>query len=132
MNNGNDNHWLKVATVGTVSNKNGIGARITITSAAGSQIREVLADGFSDMSTLNAHFGIGEDTSIDELTIHWPSGITQTILNPPVDTLIVVGGEHQYRVADMACPRWACSQPHHRTAVPERLLRTDRYVHPPR
>ena len=105
MNNGNDNHWLKVATVGTVSNKNGIGARITITSAMGSQIREVRAgDGFSDMSTLNAHFGIGEDTSIDELTIHWPSGITQTILNPPVDTLIVVEESINTGVAEGGAP----------------------------
>lgn len=86
MNDGNGNHWLKVNTIGTASNRNGIGARVTITSAMGTQIRDVKSgDGFSDMSSLTTHFGIGDDTSIDQVTVHWPSGIVNTVLNPSID-----------------------------------------------
>jgi hypothetical protein len=86
MNDGNSNHWLKVNTIGTVSNRNGIGARVELTSPMGTQIRDVKSgDGFADMSSLNTHFGIGSDVTIDQLTVYWPSGIVNTVSNPPVD-----------------------------------------------
>jgi hypothetical protein len=91
INNGNDNHWLKVHTVGTVSNTNGIGARIVVSGPFGIRIREVRSgDGFRFMSSLTTHFGLGEDTQIDAVTIYWPSGIVQTINNPAVDQTLVV------------------------------------------
>lgn len=91
FNTGNSNHWLKLALMGTASNTNGIGARIEVMTAGGTRIREVRAgDGFSRMSSLSAHFGLGTDSIIDEVTIYWPSGIEQTLINPPADTLLVV------------------------------------------
>ena len=62
MNVGGTNNYLRVNTVGTVSNKNGIGARVEITSASGTQIRDVKSgDGFKYMSSLMTHFGLGND-----------------------------------------------------------------------
>lgn len=91
MNAANDNNWLKVNCVGTVSNLNGIGARVQITSAMGSQIREVRSgDGFRYMSTLNAHFGIGTDTAIEEVTVYWPSGVVDVIEDPTINSTLVV------------------------------------------
>tara|TARA_Y100000991_G_scaffold56314_1_gene41176 strand:+ start:6807 stop:8924 length:2118 start_codon:yes stop_codon:yes gene_type:complete len=83
QNNGNDNNWLKVITVGTASNINGIGARIEITSPViGTQIRDVRSGtGFRFMGSLNTYFGLGEDTSITSLTVYWPSGIIDTFSN---------------------------------------------------
>ena len=76
INQGNDNNWLRIHTVGTVSNSEGIGARITITTASGQQIREVRSgDGFRYMSTITAHFGLGQDETVQEVHIRWPSGI---------------------------------------------------------
>jgi hypothetical protein len=73
------------------SNINGIGARVTITSALGTQIREVRSgEGFKYMSTLNTHFGLGQDTEIATLTIAWPSGIVDTLENVAVDQVISV------------------------------------------
>lgn len=83
FNNGNTNNWLKVRLQGIQSNRNGIGARIEIYGAWGKQIRDIQSGtGFQNMSTLNAHFGIGQETEITQVVIKWPSGIVDTIQNP--------------------------------------------------
>ena len=88
---GNDNNWLKINTVGTTSNKNGIGARVAITSDLGTQIRDVKSgDAFSTMSSLNTHFGLGQDAIVDELRIRWPSGIVTVLTDVPVNTTLTV------------------------------------------
>lgn len=94
INNGNDNNWLKVVTKGVVSNKDGIGARVRITSALGSQIRDVKAgDAFSTMSSLNTYFGLGQNTVVDEVEIRWPSGLVDVYTDVPVNgTFEVVEG----------------------------------------
>ncbi len=78
-NNGNSNNWLKVNTVGTESNIDGIGARVEITSAMGTQIRDVRSgEGFGSMSSLNTHFGLGADDTVD-ITVYWTSGIIDIV-----------------------------------------------------
>ena len=91
MNDGNDNKYLTINTVGVQSNRNGIGARITVTSALGSQIREVRSgEGFRLMSTLNTHFGLGQDDEITSIIVQWPSGIVDTLENVAVNQTIVI------------------------------------------
>jgi hypothetical protein len=76
----NTNNWIKVSLQGIQSNINGIGARIEIYGAWGKQIRDVRSgEGFRFMSSLNAHFGIGQATAIDRVVIKWPSGAVDTI-----------------------------------------------------
>jgi hypothetical protein len=85
------NNWLIVSTVGTESNKNGIGARITVNSALGTQIRDVRsAQAFSPMQTLNAHFGLAQDTEIESIHVCWPSGIEDVIYNPSINTHLTI------------------------------------------
>lgn len=94
MNAGNTNKWLKVTLKGTVSNRNGIGARVEIYGSWGKQIRDIQSGtGFGNMSTLNAHFGIGQATAITKVVIKWPSGLVDVINNvTPNTTLNVVEG----------------------------------------
>ncbi len=94
FNNGNTNKWLAVNLQGIQSNRNGIGARIEIYGAWGKQIRDVQSGtGFQNMSTITAHFGIGQATTIDQLIIRWPSGTTDTLNNVnPNQKLLVVEG----------------------------------------
>lgn len=94
-NDGNTNNWIVINTQGEESNRNGIGARIEITSALGTQIRDVRSgEGFRFMSTLNTHFGIGSDTEIEELVIKWPSGTVDIISNPEINTAhLITEGE---------------------------------------
>lgn len=91
LNNGNSNNWLKIHLQGIESNSNGIGARIELYGAWGKQIRDVRSgDGFRHMSSLNTHFGIGEEEAITKLVIKWPSGIIDEILNPGINQSIFV------------------------------------------
>jgi hypothetical protein len=94
FNNGNANKWLKVNLRGTQSNRNGIGARVEIYGTWGKQIRYVQSGtGFQNMSTITAHFGIGQATTITQVIIKWPSGIIDTINNVnPNQSLLVVEG----------------------------------------
>ncbi len=90
----NSNKWFKVALQGIESNINGIGARIEIYGAFGKQIRDIRSgEGFEFMSSLNAHFGLGQATTIDQVIIRWPSGTVDTYNNVAVNQrLLVVEG----------------------------------------
>lgn len=105
MNAGNDNNWLKINCTGTASNLNGIGARVKIESAMGTQIREIRSgDGFRYMSTLNAHFGIGTDTEVESVTIYWPSGTVDVVEDPPINTTLSVVESFSTEVAEAGSP----------------------------
>lgn len=86
-NEGNSNNWIRINPQGTISNRDAIGARVTITSALGTQIRDIRSgDGFRYMSFIGAHFGLGEDTQVDEVSIRWPNGAVEVIKNPAINT----------------------------------------------
>ena len=82
----NGNNWFKVLLQGIQSNTNGIGTRLEIYGDFGIQIRDIRSgEGFKYMSSLNGHFGIGQNTSINKLVVKWPSGIVDTYLNPEIN-----------------------------------------------
>lgn len=88
-NDGNSNHWITVTVKGTTSNKNGIGARVEIYGAWGKQIRDIRSGvGFRYMGTLNAHFGIGTENTIDSVIVRWPSGNKDVICNPTINSVL--------------------------------------------
>jgi hypothetical protein len=90
-NNGNDNNWLKIATVGVISNSNGIGARITVVTPSGTFTREVRSgDGFRYMSSMIAHIGLGEETEVTSVTVAWPSGIVDVLENVDINGTVVI------------------------------------------
>ena len=79
-NTGNDRGWLQVRLVGTRSNRDGIGARLTLTSGGRRQVREIHSGtSFLSQNSLTAHFGLGQARVVDELRIRWPSGAIQTL-----------------------------------------------------
>jgi hypothetical protein len=90
----NGNNWIKINMQGIQSNRNGIGARIEIYGAWGKQIREIKSgNGFSHQNSLNAHFGIGTETTISQIIVRWPSGIVDTYTNPVINqSLLAVEG----------------------------------------
>jgi hypothetical protein len=94
VNQGNSNNWIKINTIGVISNRNGIGARVQVTSTLGTQIRDVRSgDGFRYMSSMTAHFGLGQDAEIEEVVIYWPSGLVDVVTGPAVNsTLNIVEG----------------------------------------
>ena len=96
-NDGNDlGHWLQVRTVGTRSNRDGIGARITVTAGDRVQIREIKSgSSLYSQSDLWAHFGLGDRTRVDRMEIRWPSGMRQVMEDVAVDQVVTVyeGGD---------------------------------------
>jgi len=87
LNEGNTNNWITINTVGVQSNINGIGARVEVYTDSRTQIRDVRSgEGFRFMSTLNTHFGLGTDATINQIVIYWPSGNVDTYVNPAINT----------------------------------------------
>jgi hypothetical protein len=79
-------HRVICALRGTRSNRFGVGAKVTLESAAGIQVRTLtLGRGFMSSSEPIIHFGLGEDAVIRRLTVWWPSGAVQTFENLPAD-----------------------------------------------
>ncbi|HMC61695.1 MAG TPA: CRTAC1 family protein [Candidatus Solibacter sp.] len=84
-------HWLAFELQGTVSNRDGIGARIKVTAGGAVQYDHVsFAAGYASSSAGPAHFGMGLSKSADLVEIRWPSGITQELRNVAADRVVKV------------------------------------------
>ncbi|MCB0703666.1 MAG: VCBS repeat-containing protein [Saprospiraceae bacterium] len=80
LNDGNDNHFFEIQLIGTESNHNAVGARVVIEGSFGTMIREVRAgESYGIMNSMILHFGLGQETMIDKMTITWPSGTVNII-----------------------------------------------------
>jgi hypothetical protein len=85
------NHWITLKLVGVKSNKDGIGARIKITTAAGDQYATVSTAGsYESSSDKRAHFGLGSANVVIQAEIRWPSGVVQVLKNLPADQILTV------------------------------------------
>ncbi|MDQ2777547.1 MAG: CRTAC1 family protein [Acidobacteriota bacterium] len=85
------NHWLGIRTVGSVSNRDGVGAAITARSGSLIQVDEVRSGGgYLSQNDLRIHFGLGAASKVDELTVSWPSGRVDHWRDIPADQQIVV------------------------------------------
>jgi hypothetical protein len=91
------NHWIKIRTIGTKSNRSGIGARIKCVArfpGVGQPVRQVdevrSGGSYFSQNDLRVHFGLGKATKVDLLQIRWPSGHTDELKNIDVDRVIYV------------------------------------------
>jgi len=81
-NEGVTNHSLRIKLVGTKSNRDGIGAVITVVSGADKQTKMVRSgSSYLSQSELVATFGLGQKTKADSIEIQWPSGQTERLPN---------------------------------------------------
>lgn len=84
-------HWLTVKTVGMQSNRNAYGARLEAVAGELVQTVEIVSQsGYLSQNDPRAHFGLADHTQVDRLTIHWPSGIVQTLTDIPADQVITI------------------------------------------
>jgi hypothetical protein len=85
------NHWLLLKLVGHTSNRDGIGAEVKITTAAGLQLATVsTACSYLSACDKRVHFGLGRESSVKRIDIRWPSGITQTLKDVRGDQILSV------------------------------------------
>ena len=70
------NHLLRVQTIGTASNRDGIGARVELQLAGGSKPWQIVKTGssYASQSELALTFGLGSQTSVNSVRVTWPNG----------------------------------------------------------
>lgn len=72
--------WIEFSLEGTKSNRDAIGAEVTLYWNGKKQLQEVSGGcGFAAQNDLRLHFGLGKDPRIEKAVIHWPSGNVQTL-----------------------------------------------------
>src|SRR5438445_12024368 len=82
------NHWIGIRTVGTKSNRDGIGARIALKAGSRTLVDEVRSGSSYDSNNdMRVHFGLGGTTKIDFVQIRWPSGLVERFDNPKIDSI---------------------------------------------
>ncbi len=86
------NHWIVINTVGSVSNRDGIGAEVSLLSESGLRQYATVSTGSSYLSSSDkrTHFGLGADKRIKLLQIKWPSGVVQRLEDVAVDQVLTV------------------------------------------
>ena len=101
---GNGSRWLRVKLVGAarehsvgstgaprLSNRNGIGARVTVWAGGRPQVGEVRSgSSYLSQNDFRLHFGLGRAPTVDSLKVRWPGGAVDWIRSILVDTEIVV------------------------------------------
>ncbi len=90
-----DGNWIKVALEGDASNRSAIGALVMVETMTGGstrqQIREVnTQSGWRSQGELTQHFGLGAATAVSKVVINWPSGHSQTIVEPAINRVLKV------------------------------------------
>ncbi len=87
----NGNHWILLKLVGVKSNRDGIGTKVKITTAQGSQYNEATTTvGYNSSSDKRVHFGLGAAATIDSIELTWPSGIKQVVKNVKADQILTI------------------------------------------
>ena len=90
-NDGSHGHGLTVRLIGTQSNRDGIGARVRLTTGGRTQVREAKAgSSYLGQSDLRLHFGIGTATRVERLEVRWPSGRIDVVPDIPADQILSI------------------------------------------
>jgi hypothetical protein len=86
------NHWLLIDTIGTHSNRDGIGAQLRLVEESGAEQYAVVTTGSSYLSSNDKRvsFGLGRGKQAKLLEITWPSGKTQKLENVAADQILKV------------------------------------------
>ena len=88
---GNLNHWLQVKLIGTKSNRDAIGAQVTVVAGDLKLVDQVKGGGsYLSASDYRLHFGLGKRSQIDSLEIRWPSGIQERRQNIKANQMLVL------------------------------------------
>ena len=79
----NKNHWLGLRLVGTTSNKDGIGSRVTLHGGKRTWVDEVRSgSSFNSSNDLRLHFGLGAFPDLTSIEIRWPNGRDEVFDSP--------------------------------------------------
>lgn len=84
-------NWIIVKTVGTKSNRDGLGARVTVVTGARKQFNDVRSGGtYASQSDFRLHFGLGDAAKVDRVEVRWPSGIVDKLEGVPANRMLTM------------------------------------------
>ena len=87
----NNNHWLSVRLIGTHSNRDGIGSRVTLHGEKREWVDEVRSgSSYNSSSSLDLHFGLGTEHQLKRVEVRWANGQTEFFDAPAVDRSITL------------------------------------------
>lgn len=91
---GQDRPWVQFDLQGTPTNRDAVGARVTLTAGGMTQMRDISGGGGQSNTQVTriAHFGLGDATSVDQVTVRWVGGGNEVITG--------VEPNHRYRVVE--------------------------------
>src|SRR5256714_1238480 len=84
----NANHWIAIRTIGTKSNRDGIGAKISVKANNRTLVDEVRSgSSYISNNDMRVHFGLGAASKIDWVEVRWPNGMLERFENLPIDSI---------------------------------------------
>jgi len=79
-------NWIGVNLRENAQGYSPVGAKITLTTPRGKQIRRVVTgDSYRSQHANTVHFGLGNQTNINSIEVRWPNGRTNQVLNPAIN-----------------------------------------------
>jgi enediyne biosynthesis protein E4 len=82
------NHWIAFRTIGTRSNRDGIGARLTVKTGKRTYVDEVRSGSSYDSNNdMRPHFGLSGETVVEYVEVRWPSGLVERFNGPAIDKI---------------------------------------------
>jgi enediyne biosynthesis protein E4 len=82
------NHWIAFRTIGGKSNRDGIGARVSLQAGGRLRVDEVRSgSSYSSNSDMRVHFGLGQTSKVDFVLVRWPSGLVERFADVQVDAI---------------------------------------------
>jgi enediyne biosynthesis protein E4 len=88
---GEKQNWILIKTVGRKSNRDGIGARVTVVAAGLKQMDEVRSGGsYISHNDLRLHFGVGAAAKVERVVVLWPSGRKEAFENLKANQVVVL------------------------------------------
>jgi hypothetical protein len=82
------NHWVAIHVIGTKSNRDGIGARVSVKVGSRTLVDEVRSGSSYDSNNdMRLHFGLGTAAKVEWVQIRWPNGSTERFSDVKVDTI---------------------------------------------
>jgi enediyne biosynthesis protein E4 len=85
------NHWITFKTVGTRSNRDGIGTRIRVSLGKRVLVDEVRSgSSYDSQNDMRVHFGLGSAAKVDWVKVRWPSGLVERFNNLRVDSIQIL------------------------------------------
>jgi hypothetical protein len=90
-NKGNQSNWILLKLVGKTSNRDGIGAKIRLTSNGKVQTAfKKTTTGYLSQGDPRIHFGLGKNDKIDKIEISWPSGKQQVLTDVKINQILTI------------------------------------------